>query len=249
MIWSATSCVAIDAAEWPRPARVGACFTTRVGDLNLGLGVGEPDATVWARRRSLQEHLGLGVAPAWLRQVHGTEVVRAVPGEPVEADAAWSATADQACVVMMADCLPVLFCDDQGSVVAAAHAGWRGLRDGVLQRTIAAMQRPAASLHAWIGPGIGPQAFEVGPEVRDAFVARDARNTEAFAAGREDRWLADLRQLARRTLWSAGVGRVYGAPRCTFSEPERFYSFRREPACGRMAALIWLHKETAIACP
>lgn len=246
---SGQNVVSVDRREWPRPGNVRACFTTRHGGFNLGLNTGEPEAVVCARRRRLQRQLGLDLEPAWLRQVHGTQVVEAAPDMRAEADAAWSSVVGQACVVLTADCLPVLFCDDAGSAVAAAHAGWRGLCAGVLESTLAAMRHPPERLSAWIGPAIGLSAFEVGPEVREAFLRRNPAYASAFIRGRGDRWMGDLRRMAEQALHTVGLTRVFGVPRCTYRDADQFFSFRREPADGRMAALIWLAAESAIACP
>lgn len=236
--------------DWPAPARVRACSTTRAGGvsaapydgLNLGDHVGDDPPAVAENRRRLST--GLPSAPAWLRQVHGVVVVDAarVSG-PCEADAAFSRQAGAVCVVMTADCLPVLFCDRAGSVVAAAHAGWRGLAAGVLEATVAAMAVPPAELLAWLGPAIGPQAFEVGGEVRDVFLARDASAADAFVPAADGKWLADIFLLARQRLASLGVGGVYGGGVCTVSDPLRFYSHRRDRVTGRMATLVWLAAE------
>lgn len=235
--------------DWPRHPRVAACFTTRIGGhsdgpyagFNLAQHVGDDPAVVAANRRDLRATLQLEHEPAWLDQVHGTEIAQ-VPGTsgPRCADAAWSDMPGRACVVMSADCLPVLFADDSGRYVAAAHAGWRGLLAGVLEATVARLPVAPISLSAWMGPAIGPRAFEVGEEVRAAFCAQDAAATAAFVRAEGGRYLADLYALARMRLAKCGVTRVHGGDRCTVSEPELFFSYRRQGACGRMAALIWL---------
>lgn len=241
----------IDSAEWPRHPRVKACFTTRAGgvsaapydDFNLALHVGDDSRHVQRNRRILRQQLRLNQEPAWLRQVHGTLVIDAGSATPTpRADASrHRGAAGPACVVLTADCLPVLFADDDGQIVAAAHAGWRGLAAGVLQRTVETLECAPAALSAWLGPAIGPLAFEVGPEVREAFVSVDAAHAHDFVSGREDRYLADLRALARRTLQrGCGISRVYGEARCTHAEADRFFSFRRDGACGRMASLVWI---------
>lgn len=179
--------------------------------------------------------------PAWLKQVHGTRIVQAGAEHLARADGSWSRTPGQACVVMMADCLPVLLADRHGTVVAAVHAGWRGLSAGVIEAAVTAMNVAPADLSVWLGPAIGPRAFEVGPEVRAAFVGHDSAHAAAFVAGRGDRWMADLHALARRRLERIGVADVHGRGRCTFTEDRQFYSFRREPAGGgRMATLLWI---------
>lgn len=233
--------------DWPAPARVRACVTTRAGGvspapfaaLNLGDHVGDEPAAVAENRRRLQALLGCRAA--WLSQVHGVSVVEADPSQVAEADACWSATPGVACTSMTADCLPVLFCDRDGTRVAAAHAGWRGLAAGVLEATVAALGCPADQVLAWLGPAIGPQAFEVGAEVREAFVAQHAEAAAAFVpSASAGRYMADLYRLARLRLAAVGVTTVYGGGLCTFTDAERFYSYRRAPRTGRQASLIWL---------
>ena len=236
--------------DWPAPTTVQALSTTRWGgvsrppyaSLNLADHVGDGPAHVAENRRRLSVLAGLPAEPAWLEQVHGTVVVTAESVlKPVAADAAFTRQPGRPCVVMTADCLPVLFCDRAGSVVAAAHAGWRGLAGGVLGATVARLATPPENLLAWLGPAIGPQAFEVGDEVRAAFLALDAGNADGFQPSPTGRWLADLYVLARRQLQTLGVTAIYGGDGCTFSEPERFFSYRRENRTGRMATLIWLN--------
>lgn len=233
--------------DWPVPARVRAVVTTRAGGvsavpfdaLNLGDHVGDEPAAVAENRRRLQALLGC--RPAWLSQVHGVTVVQADPAQVLEADASWSATPGIACAIMTADCLPVLFCDRAGARVAAAHAGWRGLAAGVLEASVAALGCPPGEVLAWLGPAIGPQAFEVGAEVREAFVSRHAEAAAAFVPSTNPgRYMADLYHLARIRLARVGVTAVYGGGLCTFGDAERFYSYRREPRTGRLASLIWL---------
>lgn len=238
--------------DWPAPAGVRAACATREGGvslgphagLNLGSACGDDPAAVAENRRRLAVQLGLPSEPQWLKQVHGTRVVEAPLAGPLpEADAAWTAQPGVVCVAQAADCLPVLFCADDGSVVAAAHAGWRGLCAGVLEATVAAMPVPATRLLAWLGPAIGPEAFEVGDEVRDAFVAADPQAAACFVAGERPGHLhADLFALAVQRLARAGVRRVHGGGLSTHADPARFYSFRRDGVCGRMAALIWLDR-------
>ncbi|MFZ3041923.1 MAG: peptidoglycan editing factor PgeF [Thiobacillus sp.] len=233
--------------DWPAPAQVKCLMTTRAGgvsqapwgSLNLGDHVGDDPAHVAANRARLRRQLP--AEPGWLRQVHSARVVE-LGGEPnPEADAALTRQSAQVCAVLTADCLPVLLCDRAGSVVAAAHAGWRGLADGVLEATVAAMQVPPEGILAWMGAAIGPQAFEVGDEVRQAFVAQHAEASVAFVPQpMPGKWLADIYQLARIRLKHAGVQAIYGGGRCTFNEGDSFYSYRRDGVTGRMAALIWL---------
>ena len=235
------------APDWPAPANVRACVTTRAGGVsqvpfdsfNLGDHVGDDPAAVAENRRRLQALLGC--RPAWLSQVHGVAVVEADPAQVAEADASWSATPGIACTIMTADCLPVLLCDRAGSRVAGAHAGWRGLAAGVLEASVAALGCPADQVLVWLGPAIGPQAFEVGGEVREAFVALHAEAAEAFVPSvNPGRYMADLYRLARIRLAAIGVSAVYGGGLCTFGDAERFYSYRRAPRTGRLASLIWL---------
>jgi len=232
--------------DWPAPAHVRALQTLRTGgcspapwaSFNLGDHVGDEPARVAANRAELRRQLP--AEPLWLQQVHGTVVVDAGQApQAATADASFANKPGQVCAVMTADCLPVLFCDRAGTVVAAAHAGWRGLLNGILEGTIAAMQRPPADLLAWFGPAIGPGRFEVGSEVRAAFVARDAHAAGCFRP-HGDKWLADIYSLARQRLQAAGVKHIHGDGACTVSDAERYFSYRRDGVTGRMASLIWL---------
>ena len=233
--------------DWPAPARVRAWSTTRRGGvsvapwhgLNLGTHVGDDPDAVAENRRRLVRQLQLPAEPLWLQQVHGTRVRPAADGD-VCADACLADRPEQVCAVMTADCLPVLLCDRAGSQVAAAHAGWRGLLGGVLERTVTAFDEDPAQLLAWLGPAIGPQAFEVGDEVRKAFVDADGSAARQFAASRSGHWLADLYGLARLRLARSGVHAVSGGEHCTYRDPANFYSYRRDGITGRMASLIWL---------
>lgn len=235
--------------DWPAPVAVKAVSTTREGGysrspydgLNLAMHVGDREADVRANRESLGSALDLPAEPLWLEQVHGAGVVNAdeATGVPA-ADASYSRQPGAVCCVMTADCLPVLFCDRAGTRVAAAHAGWRGLAGGVLEATVQALDTGPGELMAWLGPAIGPDAFEVGEDVRGAFVAQQADAERAFLRGTDDRWLADIYRLARLRLAAVGVEQVYGGGNCTYRDAARFYSFRREPVTGRMATLIWL---------
>lgn len=233
--------------EWPAPSNVCALQTLRTGggspapwnSLNLGDHVGDDPGRVAANRASLRERLP--AEPLWLKQVHGTTVVDAASAaQRISADAAFSRRSRAVCAVMTADCLPVLFCDRAGTVVAAAHAGWRGLLEGVLENTVAAMQVPPSELLAWLGPAIGPDRFEVGDEVRAAFVGRDAGAAACFAAQADGKWLADIYGLARQRLVSLGVAHISGGNSCTVSDAEHYFSYRRDGVTGRMATLIWL---------
>jgi YfiH family protein len=253
--------------DWPAPASVRALSTTRQGGvssgpyglaggapggLNLGTHVGDHAADVARNRERLAACLPS--MPQWLEQVHGCAVATvdhvAAPGAPVpQADASLAAAPGHVCAVMTADCLPVLLCDAQGSVVGAAHAGWRGLCHGVIEATLARMQAAAgggaARWLAWLGPAIGPDAFEVGAEVREAFLAQarpdeQAAVAAAFRAGAADKYFADIYALARTRLVRAGCTEVYGGDACTVTDADRFYSYRRDGVTGRMASLVWL---------
>jgi hypothetical protein len=219
-------------ADWPAPANIRALTTLRNGD---------NPATSLEHRRRLRETLSLPSEPSWLRQVHGT-VVANDPGQHLpEADAAVTNRADAVLAILTADCLPVLFCNQDGSEIAAAHAGWRGLSAGVLEATVAAMRSPSSSLLAWLGPAAGPEAYEIGEEVRAAFLAHDPRAEVAFVPTRPEHWRVDLYMLARQRLADVGVTKVFGGGLCTISDPLRFYSYRRDQSSGRMATLIWRH--------
>ena len=218
--------------DWPAPARVRAVQTTRIGGagqgayagLNLATHVGDDAQAVAANRAALRKALSLPAEPRWLEQVHGTQALQLPSRDCNTGDAAWTANPGEVCVVMTADCLPVLFCDEDGGCVAAAHAGWRGLADGVLEATVR------------------PRAFEVGSEVRMRFVAIDAAAAQHFVAAADNsgKYFADIYGLARDRLRRAGVQRISGGGLCTVSDAARFFSFRRDRVCGRMASLIWL---------
>ncbi|MFG0415779.1 peptidoglycan editing factor PgeF [Pseudomonas sp. zjy_8] len=232
--------------DWPAPASVRACVTTRNGgfsqapfdSLNLGDHVDDDPAAVLANRRHLLATLGC--EPAWLRQVHGIVVAEADPTRVIEADGNWTEQSGIACTAMTADCLPALFCDRAGSRVAAAHAGWRGLAGGVLEATVQALNVAPQELLVWLGPAIGPAAFEVGGEVRDAFVQQHGAAAAAFVPGANaGKFMADIYQLARIRLAAIGVNAVFGGGLCTYNDA-RFYSYRRSARTGRFASLIWL---------
>jgi YfiH family protein len=235
--------------DWPASVSVRAGTTTRLGGVstepydsfNLGTHVGDDPNAVAENRRRLREQRTLPAEPVWLRQVHGVAVVDAAQVlAAAEADAAFTNQPGVVCAVMTADCLPVLLCDQDGTVVAAAHAGWRGLVEGVIEAVVAQMEVAGGKLMAWLGPAIGPSAFEVGDEVREQFLARDPGADVAFSPSAGGRWLVDIYHLARRRLASLGIEQVYGGQYCTFSDRERFYSYRRDGITGRMASLIWL---------
>ena len=267
-------------ADWPAPPGVHALTTLRgpagvsrapFDSFSFGLRNGDDAEAVAANRELLERGLELPSAPVWLRQVHGTRVVRvthphpdplpqagegeqlrtaaAVPlppftgegwdgGEP-EADAAVTTQPGVVLAILTADCLPVVFAADDGSAIGAAHAGWRGLAAGVLEATVAALGTPPGRLLAWLGPAAGPAHYEIGAEVRDAFLARDPRAADAFVATRPGHWRVDLYALARQRLAAAGVTRVHGGGLCTIGDPQRFFSHRRDARSGRMATLVW----------
>jgi YfiH family protein len=243
--------------DWPAPARVRCAFTLRSGgvsvapydSLNLGAHVGDAAEAVAENRRRVRESLRLSAEPAWLQQVHGTDVVdldvlEEAPGPGAggapRADAAVTHEYDRVCVIQVADCMPVLFAARDGSAVGAAHAGWRGLAGGVLELTVRTLGVPAADLIAWLGPTISQRHFEVGDDVRTAFVSGDTGAAAAFATNTRGRWQCDLYVLARRRLAALGIRDVSGGGWCTYADTARFFSFRRDGQCGRMAALIWL---------
>jgi YfiH family protein len=237
-------------AEWPAPSMVRAGVTTRHGgvslppydSLNLAGHVGDDPAAVAQNRARLTAFLALPNEPHWLNQVHGISVqTDAVAGN--EADARVSCQPGHVCAVLTADCLPVLLCDRPGTVVAAAHAGWRGLAAGVIGETIKRMPVAAAELLAWLGPAIGPRVFEVGDEVRAAFIGLAAEYTRAFIAQGHGKWLMDIYAAARLQLAWLGVTQVYGGRFCTFEDATRFFSYRREHTTGRMASLIWIQPD------
>lgn len=239
--------------NWPAPTTVRALTTTRGGglsqgpyeSLNLGDHVGDEPWRVAANRERLLAAAGLPAEPVWLEQVHGCDVCRlgaeAAPTPATRrADAAVATAPGVVCAVLTADCLPVLLCDQSGTCVAAVHAGWRGLLDGVIEAAVARMGCPPQALMAWLGPAIGPDNFEVGDEVRSAFCARSPAAAAAFRPSPAGRWLADLYALARGRLDGFGVKRVSGGDLCTLSDAERFFSYRRDGVTGRMATLIWI---------
>ena len=232
------------APTWPAPPNVRAWVTERgsaapYGALNLALHVGDDASAVRVNRARLRAALALRSEPRWLTQVHGVRVLDLDRDDGSEADGAVTSRAGVVCVVMTADCLPVLLCDRSGTRVGVAHAGWRGLLNGVLPAAVAACGYPK-ELVAWLGPAIGQAAYEVGPEVRDAFVASSPAVSRRFVRNERGRWQADLYGLARDALRSAGVESVHGGGFCTYTEAGRFFSHRREAPCGRMATLVWL---------
>jgi YfiH family protein len=235
-------------ADWPAPPNVRTWQTTRDGgvsggswrSLNLAGHVGDRPEAVEGNRGLLARGLRLPGEPRWLDQVHGTRILRVDRGETGSADGAVTAAPGVVLAIMTADCLPVLLAARDGRAIGIAHAGWRGLAAGVLDAAVAAFDCPPSALVAWLGPAIGRAAFEVGPEVRAAFLARDESAADHFSPNPRGRWQADLDGLARRQLLEAGVESIHGRPQCTFSDPDRFFSHRREAPCGRMATLIWI---------
>lgn len=254
---------ALLAPDWPAPARIHGLVTLRHGagrsaapydHFNLGSRCGDDPAAVAANRAELARIAGLPAPPAWLRQVHGTGVVevRSPPapgaGEP-EGDAAVTGTPGVVLAILTADCLPVLLCDRDGTRIGAAHAGWRGLAAGVLEATVAAMRVPATSLLAWLGPAAGPERYEVGPEVRDAFLAHEPTAAPAFTPTRPGHWHVDLYALAHQRLRAAGLpaDAIHGGGLCTIGDGDRFFSHRRDGRGGRLATLAWIDPSPATA--
>jgi len=231
--------------DWPAPARIGCAVTLRSGGVstgpyaswNLATHVGDDPEHVAENRRRLRQYLALPAEPAWLNQVHGDHIVEIAPGRrgTPTADASFSRRPGVVCAVLTADCLPVLLTD--GRTVAAVHAGWRGLAAGLLDRALTQIPWHRLPL-AWLGPAIGPDAFEVGDEVRTAFLTRDPTLARAFRPHR-GRWLADLYHIARRILQTGGVAEIFGGDFCTYTDSARFFSHRRDGVCGRQATLIW----------
>ncbi len=233
--------------DWPAPERVRSVITTRTGghslppysSLNLADHVDDDPETVAVNRAILFERLALPSEPLWLEQVHGCNVVTA-GAAGCSADASTSDIPGQVCVVMTADCLPLLICNRSGTRVAAVHAGWRGLAAGVIEAALQHFAQESDELLAWLGPAIGPDRFEVGDEVREQFIAVSAADERAFVAAAPGKWLADIYQLARNRLRAAGVGYIGGGGYCTVTDAERFFSYRRDGITGRMASLIWI---------
>jgi YfiH family protein len=241
--------------DWPAPAGVRALSTLRSGgvsaapyaSLNLGGHVGDAPEAVAQNRRTLAAVAGLPSEPVWLAQVHGVEVVdldavehEGISGSPRPADAAFTRQTGRICAILTADCLPILLAADSGDLVAAAHAGWRGLAGGVIEATVGALGVAPARLIAWLGPAIGPKHFEVGPEVREALLQGDSGAQDAFVPNVRGKFMADLGALTRRRLVSLGVDRIYGGGHCTFVDGARYFSHRRDGVTGRQATLIWL---------
>jgi hypothetical protein len=239
--------------DWPVPPFVKALTTTRDGGFSLGpyasfnlsARTGDDPAHVRSNRELLREAAQLPSEPLWLSQVHGKRIIDAFeagPGE--EADGCITSTPGVVCAVLTADCLPIFLCDRRGSRVGVLHAGWRGLAAGIIEEGLRKMQVPTGNMLAWLGPAIGPSAYEVGEDVRQAFVAQDPKAEAAFTPvpGRRDFWFADMYGLAHKRLRDQGVHDIHGGLRCTYRERNLFYSYRRDGGCGRMASLIWLAK-------
>lgn len=237
--------------DWPAPGNVHAVVTTREGPapvrdspygFNVGTRCGDDPAAVARNRAFLRGALQLPSDPCWLRQVHGAQVATEPAHDEPDSDAAVTHAPGVVLAIQTADCLPVLFCAEDGSEIAAAHAGWRGLSAGVLEHTLEAMQSPPARVIAWLGPAIAAPSYEVGAEVRTAFIAQDAAAQSAFTATRSGHWLCDLYELARQRLRAAGVTRVFGGGLDTFTDA-RLHSYRRDGAhSGRMVSLVWLER-------
>jgi hypothetical protein len=234
--------------DWPAPAHIHALSTTRLGGVslppydsfNLGDHVNDEPDHVLQNRQQLSNAAELSSKPLWLNQTHSSLCVNAKDWQPnTEADACYSQQQGDVCIVMTADCLPLLVCDFQGQEVAAIHAGWRGLCQGVIESTLSHFKAPASDLLVWLGPAISSKAFEVGSEVRHAFIMKQAEATSAFIQSDEQHYFADIYQLARQRLYAQGVEAIYGGDRCTYNEPEHFFSYRRDGQTGRMASLIW----------
>jgi YfiH family protein len=236
--------------EWPAPKQVRAVITSRQGghsqapfdSFNLADHVGDAAESVAANRALLREELGLSSEPIWLDQVHGCGVIELSGQTPsgCRADAVTTTEFGQVCAVLTADCLPLLLCNRSGSRVAAVHAGWRGLQAGVIEAAVNGFDDSGEELLAWLGPAIGPDAFEVGPEVRDAFIAVNPEDDEAFVAASSDRWMADIYALARSRLKRENIGFIGGGDQCTVTQAESYFSYRRDGRTGRMASLIWI---------
>ena len=235
--------------DWPAPATVKAVVTTRntgeslppFDSFNLAGHVEDSPEHVQANRQLLRQTLQLPAEPVSLQQVHGIRVVRAELAAEVEiADASTTKELNTVCTVMTADCLPVLICNQAGDQVAAVHAGWRGLVGGILETSVNTFQQPGEELIAWLGPAIGPEAFEVGDEVRQMYVEADADLAEAFVTGKPGKWYLDIYQAARTRLEKLGVSEIHGGGLCTHTDAARFYSYRRDGVTGRMASMIWI---------
>lgn len=238
--------------NWPAPDHIQAYTTLRTGGtskepfdkFNLAQHVGDDPENVQTNRELLKTILKLPNEPIWLQQTHSTIALKASPeNRDQEADASFTEEANQVCAVLTADCLPILLCDKPGTQVAAIHAGWRGLLNGVIESTLKALSIPTSEILVWLGPAIGPVHFEVGAEVRDQFIAHQAAAIDAFTPSPNDRWLANIFMLAQLRFLKHNITSVYGGDRCTYSDPLSFYSYRRDGAkTGRLASLIWISR-------
>lgn len=235
--------------DWPAPENISCISTSRYGGVsqgkyssfNLGAHVGDDVQFVKTNRELLINELQLPNAPTWLEQQHGKQIIKLTASNRnnIQADAAYTTEHGTVCAVLTADCLPVLFCDQQAGCVAVAHAGWRGLLCGVLENTLATLPAEEKQLICWLGPAIGPSKFEVGEEVRQKFVFKDQRHEKAFQSAHTGKYLADIYQLAKNILTIHGVEAIFGGGYCTYTEEERFFSYRRDGTTGRMATMIW----------
>lgn len=232
--------------DWPAPANIHAATTLRTGGASQGLyaslnpatHVGDNPESVSQNRQTIKTLLDLPSEPVWLNQTHSNRAVKAIPTDTAQqADASYTDQLGVVCAVMTADCLPLLVCSSDGTEIAAIHAGWRGLLDGIIDNTIAALR--SSDLLVWLGPAIGPGRFEVGNDVRSAFVSKSSEHSPAFKQYGDGKWLADIYQLARINLAELGVNKIYGGGFCTVTDEERLYSYRRDKVTGRMATLIW----------
>jgi YfiH family protein len=235
--------------DWPAPPCVHALVTTRTGgfstgpytSFNLAAHTDDDPKTVSRNRELLRTYFRLPSEPVWLQQVHSKRMVEAGPETGgAEADGSWTGAVGKVCAVMTADCLPVLICNQNGTKVAAAHAGWRGLHRGIITNAVSVLNSDPTELMVWLGPAIGPHAFEVGVDVVRSFTASNSENAKAFRQTDDQHWLCDIYALARLELVSLGVTSVFGGNQCTYTDEQRFYSYRRDSITGRMASIIWL---------
>jgi YfiH family protein len=235
--------------DWPAPSSVHALVTLRTGgfstgpyaSFNLAAHTEDNPETVSKNRALLRTYFKLPSEPVWLQQVHSNWMIEAGPDTGcAEADGSWTSVMGKVCAVMTADCLPVLICNQKGTMVAAAHAGWRGLHKGIITNAVSVFNADPAELIVWLGPAIGPKAFEVGADVIRSFTAINPENASAFQPSDDQHWLCDLYALARLELAGLGVTAVFGGDQCTYTDEQRFYSYRRDNITGRMASIIWL---------
>jgi hypothetical protein len=235
--------------DWPAPSHIHACTTIRSGgrsltpyhSFNLADHVGDNEQHVQANRQLLRNKLDLPNEPIWLEQTHSTIVLPAAKSDDRKADASFTDQPGQVCVVMTADCLPVLLCNRQGTYVAAIHAGWRGLANGVIENTVKAINLPPSDILVWLGPAIGPAVYELGQEVLDCFVEDNPEARHSFVpSSKSGHWLGNLYSLARLRLKKLNIHAIYGGDYCTYTDKERFFSYRRDGSTGRMASLIWM---------